>query len=148
MENSAFCVCCLIKYGAFVVLVTLTATLLSIIVDIEWDISKLTVSVIFSNGVTVPVVFHSDGWSTTSVFVFVVLGGIAGVSLMRTDWGFTLVPLAAVLTCMLNCGKGIRPCVVSMTTLLFLMKCNLVLGAVKYFFKTKVLAEVFYPISK
>ena len=66
-ENSAICVCFLIRYGDSVVLVTLTAVLLSIIVDIERKISKLAVSVIFSNVVTVPVVFHFDGWSVKAV---------------------------------------------------------------------------------
>ena len=37
------------------------ATLLSITGDIEWEISRLAFSVNFSNGVTVPVVFHSEG---------------------------------------------------------------------------------------
>ena len=64
------------KYGDSVVLVTLTAILLSIIVDIEWEISRLAVSVNFSSGVTVPVVFHFDGWSMKAVIVFVVGGGI------------------------------------------------------------------------
>ena len=66
-ENSAVCVCSLMRYGDSVVLVTLTAILLSIIVDIEWEISKLAVSVNFSNAVTVPVVFHFDGWSMKAV---------------------------------------------------------------------------------
>ena len=69
-ENSAICVCFLIGYGDSVVLVTLTTILLSIIVDIVWEISKLAVSVNFSNGVTVPVVFHFEGWSTKAVIVF------------------------------------------------------------------------------
>ena len=75
-ENSAICVCFLIRYGDSVVLVTLTAILLLIIVDIEWEISRLAVSVNFSNVVTVPVVFHFDGWSMKAVIVFVVVGGI------------------------------------------------------------------------
>ena len=60
-ENSEICVCFSIRYGVSVVLVTLTAILLSIIVDIEWEISRLAVSVNFSSGVTVPVVFHFEG---------------------------------------------------------------------------------------
>ena len=79
-ENSAICVCFLIKYGDSVVLVILTAMRLSIIVDIEWEISKLAVSVNFSNGVTVPVVFHFEGWSMKSVTVFVVIGGMVRAS--------------------------------------------------------------------
>ena len=68
--------CFLIRYGDSVVLVTLTAIFLSIIVDIEWEISRLAVSVNFSNGVSVPVVFHFDGWSMKAAIVFVVVGGI------------------------------------------------------------------------
>ena len=75
-ENSAICVCFLIRYGDSVVLVTLTAIRLSIIVDIEWEISRLAVSVNFSSGVTVPVVFHFEGWSIKAVIVFVVVGGL------------------------------------------------------------------------
>ena len=40
MENSEFCVFSLIRCGASVVLVTLTATLSSIIVEIEWEIQQ------------------------------------------------------------------------------------------------------------
>ena len=68
-ENSAICVCFSMKYGDSVVLVTLTAILLSIIVDIERENSRIAVSVNFSNGVTVPVVFHFDGWLMKAVIV-------------------------------------------------------------------------------
>ena len=68
-ENSAFCVFLLIVYGDSVVLVTLTAIFLSLTVDIEWDIIRLAASVNFSTRVTVPVVFHSDEWSTNPVIV-------------------------------------------------------------------------------
>ena len=53
-ENSAICVFLLIRYGDCVVLVTLTAILLSVFVDIEWEISGPSVSVNFSNGVNSP----------------------------------------------------------------------------------------------
>ena len=65
----------LIEYGDSVVLVILTAVFLSKIVEIEWDISRLATSVNFPTGVTVPVVCHSDGWSTNAKSVFVVIGG-------------------------------------------------------------------------
>ena len=61
-------------------LVTRTAVFLSIIVDIDWDISRLAASVNFPTGVTVPVVCHSDGWSTNAVIVFVVIGGTVVLS--------------------------------------------------------------------
>ena len=66
------------------VLVTLTAIFLSIFVDIEWDIMRLADSVKFCTGVTVPVVFHSDTWSTNAVIVLVVSCGIVILSWMRT----------------------------------------------------------------
>ena len=61
-------------------LVTLTAIFLSIIVDIEWDMMRLAVSVNFFTVVTVPVVFHSNKWSTNAVIVFVVICGIVKLS--------------------------------------------------------------------
>ena len=79
------------RYGDSVVLVTLTAILLSIIVEIEWEISRLAVSVNFSNGVTVPVVFHFDGWSMKAVIVFVVVGGMVRVSSVMTGCGLVVV---------------------------------------------------------
>ena len=72
-------------------LVTLTAIFLSISVDIERDIIKLAASANFSSRVTVPVVFHSDKWSTNAVIVLVVICGIVIISGMRTAWGLALV---------------------------------------------------------
>ena len=72
-------------------LVTLTAIFLSFIIDIEWDIIRVAASVNFSTGVTVPVVFHSDKWSTNPVIVFVVFCGIVMLSCLRTGWGIALV---------------------------------------------------------
>ena len=73
-ESSAICVFFWFRYGDSVVLVTLTANLLSNNVDIEWEIGRLAISVNFSNGVTVLVVCDSQEWSTNAVIVFVVLG--------------------------------------------------------------------------
>ena len=56
-------------------LVTLTAVFLSIVVETEWDNSRLAASVNFPIGVTVLVVWHSDGRSTNPVIVFVVVVG-------------------------------------------------------------------------
>ena len=131
-EKSAICVCFLIRYGDSVLLVTLIVTLLSFIVAIEWEISKLAVSVSFSNGVTVPAVFHFDGWSTKAVIVFVVVVGIVRASSVVTAWDFLVVSFEALLTCIVKCGKCIRPCGVSMTTLFFLLKCNLIIGPAKF----------------
>ena len=130
-----FCNLCilLIINGDSVVLVTLTAILLSNIVDIEWEVSRLALSVNFSNVVTVPVVFHSNGWSTKAVINFVVLGSMVRVSPVIKTWGFAVVSLEAVLTCIVKCGKCMRPCVVSMTTLLFFIQCNPFIGPVKFF---------------
>ena len=146
-ENSAICVCFLIKFGGSVVLVTLTAILLSIIVNIEWEISKLAVSVNFSNGVTVPVVFHFEGWSMKAVTVFVVAGGIVRSASMMTGCCLVVVSLEAVFTCIVQWGKCIRPCVVSMTTLLFLIKCNPIIGPVNFVITTKCSAKKLSPIS-
>ena len=90
-ENSAICVRFLIRYCDSVVWVSLTAIILSIIVDIEWEISKLAVSVNFSKGVTVPVVFHFDGWSTKVVIVFVVFDGIVRALSVMTGCGLVFV---------------------------------------------------------
>ena len=146
-ENSAICVCFLKRHGDSVVLVTLTAILLSIIVDIEWEISRLAVSVNFSNGVTVPVVFHFDGWSMKAVIVLVVAGGMVRSSSMMTGWGLVVFSLEAVLTCIVKWGKCMRPCVVSMTTLLFLIKCSPIIGPVSFFITTKCSAKELSPIS-
>ena len=146
-ENSAICVCFLIRYGDSVVLVTLTALRLSISVDIEWEISRLAVSVNFSNGVTVPVVLHFDGWSMKAMTVLVVAGGMVRSSSMMTGCGLVVVSLEAVLTSMVKWGKGMRPCVVSMTTLLFLIKCNPIIGPVNFFITTKCSAKELSPIS-
>ena len=99
------------RYGNSGVLVTLTAILLSIIVDIEWEISRLAVSAIFSNGVTVHVVFHFDGWPMKAVIVFVVVGGMVRVSSVMTGCGLMVVSLEAVLTCVVKWGKCMSPCV-------------------------------------
>ena len=147
MENSAICVCFLMRYGNSVVLFTLTAILLSIIVDIEWEISRLAFSVNFSNGVTVPVVFHFDGWSIKAVIVFVVVGGIVRVSSVMTGCGLVVVSLEAVLTCIVKWGKCMSPCVVSMTTLLFLIKWNPFIIPVNFFITTKCSANELSPIS-
>ena len=145
-ENSVICVI-LIRYGDFVVSVTLTAIFLSNFVDIEWEISKLAVSVNFSIGVTVPVVFHFDRWSTKAVIVFVVVAGMVRASSVMTGCGLVVVLLEAVLACIVKCGKCMRPCVVSMTTLLFLIKCNPIIGPVNFFFTTKCSTKVLSPIS-
>ena len=146
-ENSAICVFFLIRYGDSVLLVCLTETLLSNTVDIEWEISRLAVSVNFSTGVTVPVVFHYEGWLTEAVIVFAVLGGIVKASSVRAVWGLAVVSLERVLTCIFKCGNCMRPCVVSMTTLLFLINCNPMIGPVNFFITTKRWKNVLSPIS-
>ena len=146
-ENSAICVFLLFVWGDSVALVTPTAIFLSIIVGIEWDIMRLAVSVNFSSGVTIPVVFHSDTWSTNAVIVFVVSCGFVLLSWMRTAWGLALVWLNALLTCSVKCGKWMKPCVVSMTTLLCLMKFNPTIGPVRFFITTKCSAKMWSPMS-
>ena len=146
-EDSAICVLFLIKHGDFIVLVTLTAFVSSINVDIQRKISKVAVSVKFSSEVTVPVEFHSDGLSTKAVIVFVVIDGIFRSSSVSTIWGLALFSLVAVMTCIVNWRETFRPCVVSMTTLFCLIKCISRYGLVKLFMATKCSANVRSPIS-
>ena len=146
-ENSATCVLFLIRYGGSIVLVTLTAISLSKIVDIEWEVSKLAVSVNFSSGVTVPGVFHSDGWSTKAVINFVFLGGVVKALSVMAGWAFAVGSLEAVLPCIVKCRKCMRPCVVSVTTLLFLIVCKPIIGPVDFFITTECSANVLSPIS-
>ena len=54
--------------------------------------------------------------------VFVVLDGIVRASSVMTGWGFAVVSVEPVLTCVVKCERCTRPCVVSMTTLLYLIK--------------------------
>ena len=95
-ESSALCVFILIVSDESIVVVTLTSAFLSNTVDIEWDISKLAVSLILSSGVAAPAVFHSNGWATKTVIIFVAFGGIVRLSSLRTNRGFapfSLLPL-------------------------------------------------------
>ena len=59
----------------------------------------------FSSGVTVYVVFHSDGYSTKAVDVLLVVGGFAKASSVRTTWRLAHVLLVAVLSCIVNWAK-------------------------------------------
>ena len=125
------------EYGNSVVLVTLTATFWLVFVEIEWEISRLAVSVIFSRGVTVFLVFNSDGLSTKAVIFFVVLGCVDRASSMMIGWGFKFASHEVVLTCIVKCGACMRLCVLSSTTLLFLIKCKPMIGPVSFFITTK-----------
>ena len=135
------------RHGDSVVLVTLTAILLSIIVEIEWETSRLAVSLNFSNGVVVPVVFHFDGWSMKAVIVFVVVGGMVRASSVMTGCGLVVDSIEVVLICIVKWVKCMSRCVVSMTTLLFLIKCNPIIGPVNFFNSTKCSAKEVFPIS-
>ena len=160
-ENSAKCVCFLMRYGDSVVLVSLTAIRLPIFLMRYGDsvvlvsltairlsiISRLAVSLNFSNGVTVPVVFHLEGSSMKAVTVFVVSGGMVRSSSVMTGCGLVVVSLEAVLTCIVKWVKCRRPCVVSMTKLLFLVKCNPIIGPFNFFITTKCSAKPLSPIS-
>ena len=46
-----------------------------------------------------------------------------------------------------KCGKRMRPCVVSRTTLLFLIKCNLIIGPVNFLITTKCSTNLLSPVS-
>ena len=82
-----------------------------------------------------------------AVIVFVVIGGMVRASSVMTGCGLVVVSLEAVLTCIVKWGKCMSPCVVSMTTLLFLIKCNPNIGPVNFFITTKYLANELSPIS-
>ena len=126
--------------------VTLTAILLSILVDIKWEISKLAVSINFSKSVTALLCsILTDGQRGLWLIFFV--GGIVRASSVIAGWGFVVVPLEAVSTCIIKCAKYMRPCVVSMTTLLFLMKCNPIIGPVIFFIKTNCSTNTLSPFS-
>ena len=91
--------------------------------------------------------FHSDEWSTKTVIVFVVGGGMVRASSVMTSWGFVVVSLEAVLTCIVKRGKCMRLCVVLMTTLWFFLKCNPTFNVpVNFFFTTKCSAVILSPI--
>ena len=64
-----------------------------------------------------------------------------------TALGLVVDALGAVLTCMVKWGKCMMPCVVPMTTLLFLIKCNPIIGPVNFFITTKCSAKELSPIS-
>ena len=74
MDGSAICVL-FWSYRLIQWCVTLTATFLLSMVDNEFQTSRLAVKVNLSIGVTVPLLFLSDGWSTKAAIVFVVMGG-------------------------------------------------------------------------
>ena len=78
---------------------------------------------------------------------FFVIGGMVRASSVMTGCGFVVVSLEAVLTCIVKWGKCMSPCVVSMITLLFLIKCNSIIGPVNFFITTKCLANELSPIS-
>ena len=66
---------------------------------------------------------------------------------MRTEPGLAFVSLAAFLTLIVKCEKWMRPCVVSMTTLLSLMKCTPTIGAVKVFNTSKCSENISSPVT-
>ena len=80
------------------------------------------------------------------MIVFVVIVGIVRASSVMTGCVFMVVSLQSDLTCIFKCGKCLRPCVVSKTTLLLLMKCNPILGLVTLLITTKSTAKVLSPI--
>ena len=128
-------------------MVTLTATISSIIVDIEWRDSRKAVFLIFSNGLTVPVVFHSKGWSTKAVIDFVALGTIVSAMSVMAGWDFAVVSPEAVLLCIVKCRKCMRPCVAALASPLFLLKSNSLIGPVNFVITTKCSANILSPIS-
>ena len=90
----------------------------------------------------------SEQWSTKVVIIFVVLGGILKASSLRIGCAVVNVSVEAFSTSDIRCGKCMRPCVVSMTTLLFHIKCKPMIGPVNFFITTNWLANVLSLISK
>ena len=82
------------------------------------------------------------------VIVFVVVGGMVRASSVMTGCGLVVVSLEVVLTCIVKWGKCMSPFVVSMTTMLFLIKCNPIIGPVNFFNTTKCSANELPPLSK
>ena len=69
--------------------------------------------------------------------------------IVSDDWlSFVVVSLEAVLTCIVKGGKCMRPCDVWITTLLFLINCNPIIGPLNFFITMKCSAKVLSPISK
>ena len=81
-----------------------------------------------------------------AVIVFVVLGGIVRASYVKTTWGFARL-FEVLLTCIVGCEECLRPCIVSMTTLLILIKCNPIIGPLSFFITTKCSAILLSPMS-
>ena len=129
-------------------LVTLNAIFLSFSIEIERDYQTRAASVNFSTGVTVPVIFPSYNRSTNDLTGFAAIGGTVILSWTRRTWGLALVPLDVLLICSVRCGRGMKPCVVSMTTLLCLMNCNPIIGPVKLFTTTNCSAKIWSPKSQ
>ena len=75
------------------------------------------------------------------MIVIAVVGGMIRASSVMTGCGLVLVSLEVVLTCIVKWGKCISPCVVSMTTLLFLIKCNPIIGPVNFCITTECSAN-------
>ena len=96
---------------------------------------------------TVAAVLHSVALSTKAENSFIVLGDIISGSSVGTYWGSTFVLLEAFLTYIIKFGKGVRPCIVSMNTMLFLKKCKIVIGFVNFFITTKCSTSVLSPVS-
>ena len=60
---------------------------------------------------------------------------------------FSTRSFRCTFTCIVKCGKWMRPRVVSMTTLLCLLNCNPRTGPARFFIIRKGSAKVWYPIS-
>ena len=76
-----------------------------------------------------------------------VIGRILEVSRIRRVWGSAFVSQAQLLTCMVKCGKWMKPYVVSMTTLLCLMKFKLITGPISFFITMKSSAKLWSMMS-
>ena len=112
----------------------------------DYNTSKLAVSANLSIGVTVPVMFLSDGWSTNAVMVFVVIGVFVSQSPLKTGRGLEIASFADLSTCIVKRRKRMRAYVVSMTTLLCFMNCNSIIGSVNFFITMQCFAKAWSPV--
>ena len=81
------------------------------------------------------------------MIVVVDFDGIIRASPVRTDWCFVAVPLEAVITCIVVCGKCMRPWLLSITTLLFIIKCNPIVEPIIFFIRTNCSANMIPALS-
>ena len=128
-------------------MVTLTASFCQILLKLSGILSDLRLLWIFPlesryRLFSIPISDQQMLW-----LFFFVLGGTVILSQRRTTWSLALISFDALLTCIVKLGKWMRSCVLSMTTLLCLMKCNPIMDPVNFLITMKCSAKVWSPLS-